>query len=144
MIWGPCLTTVFPKWLPGSKRGASLLLSSRPISGFEEGLRPVFHRLLYGWALIEFPHERSAADPSHFSLCLRDGNTRSQARGDLEEMAVVDAVRIRLQRYPHFGVWFCGEPRWYNADDLVGQGVEVYGVGEDLGIGVEVGSPEIF
>ena len=71
-------------------------------------------------------------------------NTRSQTRGDLQEMALVDAVRISLQRYPHFGVWVCGEPRWYNADDRVGRRVEIDGAGEDLGIGAEVGSPEIF
>jgi transposase len=55
-----------------------------------------------------------------------------------------DLVRISLKRYPYFGIWFCGEPRRYNADDRVGQRVEIYGAGEDLGIGAEVGSPEIF
>ena len=84
------------------------------------------------------------ANRIHFGLRLRDGNIGSQTRGNLEEMSLVDAVRISLKRYPYFGIWFCGEPRRYNADDRVGQRVEIYGAGEDLGIGAEVGSPEIF
>ena len=111
----------------------------------DNGLAHTRHRDALGLVhILRIKVAEALADRKHFGLRLREGNTRSQTRGSLEEMALVDAVRISLKRYPHLGVWFCGESRRYNADDRVRHGIEVYGAAEDLRIGAKVGSPEIF